>query len=62
MLKSGRLPPINEVVAIEPFERTLAAAKAGAPWAYDALYRSLAPAVCGLATLRQVLSREGVPL
>lgn len=31
----------------EPFERVLAAARAGAPWAYERLYRSLSPGICG---------------
>ncbi len=31
----------------EPFRKVLAAAQADAPWAYERLYRSLAPAICG---------------
>jgi len=31
----------------EPFERVLAAALDDAPWAYERLYRSLSPAICG---------------
>ena len=36
----------------EPFARVLAAAHADAPWAYDRLYRSLAPTVCGYLRLQ----------
>ena len=31
----------------DQFQSVLSAAKADAPWAYDRLYRSLSPAVCG---------------
>jgi RNA polymerase sigma-70 factor (ECF subfamily) len=36
----------------EPFQRVLSAAKAGAPWAYERLFRSLSPAVCGYLRLQ----------
>ena len=36
----------------EPFQRVLSAAQADAPWAYEQLYRSLSPAVCGYLRLR----------
>jgi RNA polymerase sigma-70 factor (ECF subfamily) len=36
----------------EPFHQLLTAAKADAPWAYERLYRGLAPAVCGYLRLQ----------
>ena len=36
----------------EGFQRVLSAAQADAPWAYEQLYRSLSPAVCGYLRLR----------
>ena len=36
----------------EPFQRVLSAAQADAPWAFEQLYRSLSPAVCGYLRLQ----------
>ncbi|MDQ3898439.1 MAG: sigma-70 family RNA polymerase sigma factor, partial [Actinomycetota bacterium] len=36
----------------EGFERVLSAAQADAPWAYEQLFRSLSPAVCGYLRLQ----------
>ena len=36
----------------EAFDRVLAAAQADAPWAYESLYRSLSPSVCGYLRLQ----------
>jgi RNA polymerase sigma factor (sigma-70 family) len=41
-----------------PFHRVLAAAQADAPWAYERLYRSLSPAVCGYLRLQGVHDPE----
>ena len=42
----------------EPFPTVLAAAQRDAPWAYDQLYRHLAPAVCGYLRLQGVQDPE----
>ncbi len=39
----------------EPFQKVLSAAQADATWAYEQLYRSLSPAVCGYLRLRGAL-------
>lgn len=36
----------------EPFQRVLSAAQADAPWAYERLYRSLSPSICGYLRLQ----------
>ncbi|HJV08999.1 MAG TPA: sigma factor, partial [Acidimicrobiales bacterium] len=42
----------------EPFERVLAAAQADAPWAYERLYRSLSPSVCGYLRIQGAADPE----
>ncbi len=42
----------------EPFERVLSAAQADAPWAYEQLYRSLSPSICGYLRLQGVADPE----
>lgn len=42
----------------EPFQSVLAAAQADAPWAYEQLYRSLSPSVCGYLRLQGVADPE----
>jgi RNA polymerase sigma factor (sigma-70 family) len=44
----------------EPFPAVLAAAQAGAPWAYDRLYRSLSPAVFGYLRMQGASEPEDV--
>src|SRR4051812_20448517 len=38
----------------EPFERVLSAAQADTPWAYEQLYRSLSPSICGYLRIQGV--------
>jgi RNA polymerase sigma factor (sigma-70 family) len=42
----------------EPFERVLSAAKGDAPWAYEQLYRSLSPSICGYLRIQGVADPE----
>jgi RNA polymerase sigma-70 factor (ECF subfamily) len=42
----------------EAFQEVLSAAQADAPWAYERLYRSLSPAVCGYLRLRGAADPE----
>ena len=42
----------------EGFERVLAAAQADAPWAYERLYRSLSPSVCGYLRIQGAVDPE----
>jgi RNA polymerase sigma factor (sigma-70 family) len=42
----------------EPFERVLSAAQADAPWAYERLYRSLSPSVCGYLRIQGAADPE----
>ena len=42
----------------EPFQRVLSGAQADAPWAYEQLYRSLSPAVCGYLRLQGAADPE----
>ena len=42
----------------EPFERVLSAAKADAPWAYERLYRSLSPSICGYLRIQGAADPE----
>ncbi len=42
----------------EPFQRVLSAAQADAPWAYEQLYRSLSPSICGYLRLQGVADPE----
>jgi RNA polymerase sigma factor (sigma-70 family) len=42
----------------EPFDLVLSAAQADAPWAYERLYRSLAPAICGYLRIQGAADPE----
>jgi RNA polymerase sigma factor (sigma-70 family) len=44
--------------AFQPFERVLSAAQADAPWAYERLYRSLSPSICGYLRIRGAVDPE----
>ncbi len=42
----------------EPFDLVLAAAQAEAPWAYERLYRSLSPSICGYLRIQGAADPE----
>jgi RNA polymerase sigma factor (sigma-70 family) len=42
----------------EPFDLVLAAARADAPWAYERLYRSLSPSICGYLRIQGAADPE----
>jgi RNA polymerase sigma factor (sigma-70 family) len=42
----------------EAFERVLSAAQADAPWAYERLYRSLSPSICGYLRIQGAADPE----
>ena len=42
----------------EPFDLVLAAAKADAPWAYERLFRSLSPSICGYLRIQGAADPE----
>jgi RNA polymerase sigma factor (sigma-70 family) len=42
----------------EPFELVLSAAQADSPWAYEQLYRSLSPSICGYLRIQGVADPE----